>query len=40
MREQILFFAVSNNASRDWDLSNAPQLVGYEPQDNGANHAD
>lgn len=33
-----IFFAVSNNANQVWDLSNAQQLVGYEPQDNSANY--
>jgi uronate dehydrogenase len=31
------FFGVSNNTGRFWDISNAQQLVGYEPQDDAAN---
>jgi nucleoside-diphosphate-sugar epimerase len=31
-----IFFGVSNNSGRLWDISNAQQLLGYEPQDNGA----
>lgn len=31
-----IFFGVSNNTGRFWDISNAQQLVGYEPQDNAA----
>ncbi|GBC97533.1 Uronate dehydrogenase [bacterium HR17] len=31
-----VFFAVSNNLKRRWDISNAQQLVGYAPQDNAA----
>ncbi|MHB8521373.1 MAG: NAD-dependent epimerase/dehydratase family protein [Limisphaerales bacterium] len=31
-----IFFGVSNNTGRYWDISNAQQLVGYEPQDNSA----
>jgi uronate dehydrogenase len=31
-----IFFGISNNAGRCWDISNAQQLVGYEPQDNAA----
>jgi uronate dehydrogenase len=33
-----IFFGLSNNAGRFWDISNARQLIGYEPQDNGAEH--
>ncbi len=29
-----VFFAVSNNPQRHWDISNAQQMVGYDPQDN------
>ncbi|MBU6398820.1 MAG: NAD(P)-dependent oxidoreductase, partial [Verrucomicrobia bacterium] len=29
-----VFFGVSNNTGRYWDISNAQQLVGYQPQDN------
>jgi uronate dehydrogenase len=32
------FFGVSNNKGRFWDISNARQLVGYEPQDNAADY--
>jgi uronate dehydrogenase len=31
-----IFFGVSNNTGRFWDLSNAQKLVGYEPQDDAA----
>jgi hypothetical protein len=31
-----IFFGVSNNTGRFWDISNAQTLVGYEPQDNAA----
>jgi len=31
-----VFFGVSNNTGRFWDISNAQQLVGYEPQDDAA----
>jgi nucleoside-diphosphate-sugar epimerase len=30
-----VFFGVSNNTGRYWDISNAQKLVGYEPQDDG-----
>jgi uronate dehydrogenase len=33
-----IFFGISNNTQRVWDLSNAQQLVGYQPQDNAANY--
>ncbi|MBM3834432.1 MAG: NAD(P)-dependent oxidoreductase [Verrucomicrobia bacterium] len=33
-----IFFGLSNNTGRFWDLSNARQLIGYEPQDNGAHY--
>ena len=29
-----IFFGVSNNTGRYWDISNAQQLLGYQPQDN------
>jgi uronate dehydrogenase len=35
-----VFFGVSNNAGRYWDISNAQQLVGYEPEDDSANFLD
>ena len=35
-----IFFAVSDNTGRVWDISNARQLVGYEPQDNSAQYFD
>jgi nucleoside-diphosphate-sugar epimerase len=31
-----IFFGVSNNTGRYWDISNAQQLLGYQPQDNAA----
>ena len=31
-----IFFGVSNNTDRYWDISNAQQLVGYNPRDNAA----
>jgi nucleoside-diphosphate-sugar epimerase len=31
-----VFFAVSNNTGRFWDITNAQQLVGYQPEDNSA----
>lgn len=31
-----IFFGVSNNTGRYWDISNAEQLLGYQPQDNAA----
>ena len=31
-----IFFGVSNNTGRFWDISNARQLVGYEPEDDAA----
>ncbi len=33
-----IFFGVSNNTGRFWDISNARKLVGYEPQDNAADY--
>jgi uronate dehydrogenase len=34
-----IFFGVSNNTGRFWDITNARQLVGYDPQDNAADYA-
>jgi uronate dehydrogenase len=31
-----VFFGISNNTGRFWDISNAQKLVGYEPEDNAA----
>ena len=31
-----IFFGLSNNTGRYWDIDNAKQLVGYSPQDNAA----
>jgi nucleoside-diphosphate-sugar epimerase len=31
-----IFFGVSNNTGRFWDLSNASELVGYKPEDDAA----
>lgn len=33
-----VFFAVSNNPGRHWDISNAQEVVGYEPRDSAADH--
>lgn len=33
-----IFFGISNNTKRQWDLDNARELLGYEPQDNAADH--
>jgi hypothetical protein len=33
-----IFFAVSNNPKRHWDISNAQQWLGYEPKDNAADY--
>jgi NAD+ dependent glucose-6-phosphate dehydrogenase len=33
-----IFFGVSNNSDRHWDLSNAKELLGYDPVDNSADH--
>ncbi len=33
-----IFFGVSNNTGRFWDISNAKQLLGYEPRDNAADY--
>ncbi|MER3500274.1 MAG: hypothetical protein IMHGJWDQ_001973 [Candidatus Fervidibacter sp.] len=33
-----IFHAVSNNPKRFWDISNAQQWVGYEPQDSAADY--
>ena len=32
-----IFFGVSQNAGCSWDIGNAQKLIGYEPEDNGAN---
>jgi nucleoside-diphosphate-sugar epimerase len=31
-----IFFGLSNNRDRCWDISNARQMIGYEPQDDAA----
>src|SRR5438477_2910096 len=33
-----IFFGVSNNTGRFWDISNAQKLVGYEPQDDATKY--
>lgn len=33
-----VFFGISNNAARSWDISNAQKLVGYEPVDDAARY--
>ena len=33
-----IFFGVSNNTGRFWDISNSRELVGYEPQDNALDY--
>ena len=33
-----IFFGVSNNTGRYWDISNAQKLVGYEPEDDAARY--
>jgi UDP-glucose 4-epimerase len=33
-----IFFGISNNTGRYWDISNATKLVGYEPQDNSVDY--
>ena len=33
-----IFFGISNNTGRFWDISNAQNLVGYDPQDNAADY--
>jgi uronate dehydrogenase len=33
-----IFFGVSNNTGRFWDISNAQRLIGYAPQDNAADY--
>jgi uronate dehydrogenase len=33
-----VFFGVSNNTGRFWDISNAQKRVGYQPQDNAADY--
>jgi uronate dehydrogenase len=34
-----IFFGISNNTGRFWDITNAQQLVGYAPEDDGAKFA-
>lgn len=34
-----LYFAISNNTGRFWDLSSAQREIGYEPQDDAFRHA-
>ena len=31
-----IFFGISNNTGRTWDISNAQKLIGYQPEDDGA----
>lgn len=33
-----IFFGVSNNTGRFWDINNAQRLVGYAPQDDAADY--
>jgi len=33
-----IFFGISNNTGRYWDISNAQKLVGYEPEDDAIKH--
>jgi nucleoside-diphosphate-sugar epimerase len=33
-----IFFGISNNTGRFWDIGNAQQLLGYTPQDNAADY--
>ena len=33
-----VFFGISNNTERCWDISNAQRLVGYAPEDNAADY--
>jgi uronate dehydrogenase len=33
-----VFFGISNNTGRCYDISNAQKLLGYEPQDNAVEH--
>ena len=33
-----IFFGVSNNTGRFWDTTNAHQLLGYQPEDDGARY--
>jgi uronate dehydrogenase len=33
-----VFFGISNNTGRFWDISNAQKLVGYDPEDNAARY--
>ena len=35
-----IFYGVSGGAEKKWDISNARELVGWEPQDSGAQPAD
>ncbi|MFM5944084.1 MAG: hypothetical protein ACKO9G_12055, partial [Dolichospermum sp.] len=32
-----IFYTVSGNTRRYWDISNAQKLLGYEPEDNAEN---
>jgi uronate dehydrogenase len=32
-----IFYGVSNNTWRFWDISNSEKLIGYQPQDNAEN---
>ena len=34
-----IFFGVSNNTGRFWDIRNAQELVGYDPRDDAADYA-
>ena len=33
-----VFFGVSNNTGRFWDIANAQRLLGYAPRDNAADY--
>jgi nucleoside-diphosphate-sugar epimerase len=33
-----IFFGISNNPKNQWDLGNAREILGYEPQDNAADY--
>jgi len=33
-----IFFGLSNNTERCWDIGNAREILGYEPQDNAADY--
>jgi uronate dehydrogenase len=35
-----VFFGVSNNRGRYWDISNAEELLGYRPEDDGAKYGE